>query len=468
MIRMKSAIGVLISLAVLGGPVVAQMPDPYVRDTVPVRGLMPYADQISSPIDNIDPVSGKVSLSIPLASIPAGRGGLGFDLALTYDSHIYDLYPYQVPGYDPNDGHALTAIYSRIGASQTGGGWHYNFKNIRVWLEEKANHDLPDPNNPNYCRYDKVVAWRLRVGLPDGSNHILHLRPAEGESGSQYRTDGFAGVMPSGMVRPEFGNAGEYGWQPRTGKLIYYTNDGSYLKYETNTSEGSTLYFPDGRRAKVGWEAGTVYDANRNKISIQNLTSAAGYSCSTSRPCTKLVDDTGNHIMIEYNVETNGTMTRDRITAPGPDGDMVWTVDWDLAGPGNKNYMPGSGSPYFPDPTLPLISEARAVRYVQMPLADPIALDQIAAHKANPLGVDDPVPVYNSYKFAYSDYFDIGAGELDYIRTPSGSEYFYKYRYQGPSLVWPADMFVFKNTLVEREVAFNDGVDGNNNHICPV
>jgi hypothetical protein len=58
--------------------------DPYVRDTRPVRGIMPYSDQISSPIDSIDPVSGKVGLSVPLGSLPAGRDGFGFDVELTY------------------------------------------------------------------------------------------------------------------------------------------------------------------------------------------------------------------------------------------------------------------------------------------------------------------------------------------------------------------------------------------------
>jgi hypothetical protein len=63
-----------------------------------VRGLMPFADQLSSPLDSIDPVSGKINLSIPLGSLPAGRGGSGFELALVYDSHIYDQHPYQVIG----------------------------------------------------------------------------------------------------------------------------------------------------------------------------------------------------------------------------------------------------------------------------------------------------------------------------------------------------------------------------------
>ena len=85
---------VIVAPAILFASASAQ--DPYITETLPVRGLMPYADQISSPIDNIDPVSGKVSLSIPLGSLPPGRGGSGFDVMLVYDSHVHDLVPTEI------------------------------------------------------------------------------------------------------------------------------------------------------------------------------------------------------------------------------------------------------------------------------------------------------------------------------------------------------------------------------------
>ena len=46
-------------------------------DPVPMRGVMPYLDQLSSSIDNIDIASGKLNLTIPLGSLPNGRGGIG-------------------------------------------------------------------------------------------------------------------------------------------------------------------------------------------------------------------------------------------------------------------------------------------------------------------------------------------------------------------------------------------------------
>ena len=67
--------------------------NPYTVETRPPRGFMPTADQLTSPVDSIDPISGKLHLEIPLASLPRGRAGTGFDLNLVYDSHLYDLVP---------------------------------------------------------------------------------------------------------------------------------------------------------------------------------------------------------------------------------------------------------------------------------------------------------------------------------------------------------------------------------------
>src|SRR3954466_13467009 len=90
---------------------------PYNVDTRPVRGIMPTSDQISSPYDSIDPVSGKLRLEIPLASLPPGRGGSGFDLKMIYDSHMYDIQPTEQEPYD------LQVLVP----SFTAGDWHYGF-----------------------------------------------------------------------------------------------------------------------------------------------------------------------------------------------------------------------------------------------------------------------------------------------------------------------------------------------------
>src|SRR5688572_22684746 len=90
--RLMSFVALVVTFGLAALPAAAQQPQyPYAVDTKPSRGIMPNSEQLSSPLDHIDPVTGKLHIQIPLASLPAGNGGSGFDLAMTYDSHIYDI-----------------------------------------------------------------------------------------------------------------------------------------------------------------------------------------------------------------------------------------------------------------------------------------------------------------------------------------------------------------------------------------
>src|SRR5262245_467759 len=85
-------LSLLILLASFMGVGLAQQPQyPYAVDTKPSRGLMPNSEQLSGSLDSIDPISGKLHIQIPMASLPAGNAGSGFDLSLAYDSHLFDL-----------------------------------------------------------------------------------------------------------------------------------------------------------------------------------------------------------------------------------------------------------------------------------------------------------------------------------------------------------------------------------------
>src|SRR4029079_5678239 len=141
---------------------------PYNIDTRPVRGVMPTSDQITSPFDSIDPVSGKLRLEIPIASLPPGRGGSVFEFNLIYDSHLYDIIPVED---EPNDQQTLIP-------SQAAGNWRYGY-NYFLEQEERyfrsTDQDCSRGQNVEYYQAHLRV-FRLRITLPDGSQHILHLR----------------------------------------------------------------------------------------------------------------------------------------------------------------------------------------------------------------------------------------------------------------------------------------------------
>src|SRR5438445_11066088 len=85
--RYRAAL-LFVFLLLEGALCVADAQYPYGFDTKPPRGFMPTADQLTSPIDSIDVVNGKLHMQVPLASLPRGRAGSGFDVDLVYDSHL--------------------------------------------------------------------------------------------------------------------------------------------------------------------------------------------------------------------------------------------------------------------------------------------------------------------------------------------------------------------------------------------
>ncbi len=410
--RVVSIISVLLTVGV-----VASAQDLYQVETRPVRGFMPNMDQLSSPIDHIDPVSGKLHIEIPLASLPRGRAGSGFDLNLVYDSNGYDLFPemlYPVPPYTE----AVPAW--RLESQLTSGGWSYN--GYRLDIEERSDVDLYDQN----CEQTKSRPFRFRIVLDDGSQHTLHLKDYGDFFSDIYQGDGFYGVTPAGKSFP---CARRWGWPSQmSGWLTYFTTDGSYLKFETY-ADGSGLfigqlwylYFPDGRR--LTGHGGTVealYDANGNGIHFINTCYDPPPNGNCSQPYRAIVDDSGREIRIDYAI--NGpqpwwSTRRDRITTQGPNGPMSWTVDWEtlFIGQDQRTYQ---WSQAEWDPTRPLNFSLLTVKNVQLPLAAAVPVGQM------------PV-VWNSYEFGYSDDDDDGFGQVDFVRTPSGSTYLYRYVLEG-------------------------------------
>jgi hypothetical protein len=137
-------------------------------------------------------------------------------------------------------------------STTSSGGWTYNANNFGLEAELKQSLD------PDYgCPAGDARSFRMRLILPDGSMHILHLRGYDNEFGDGYQGDGFFGIAPDGKAINDC--ARWHGWPAQiTGWLTYYTTDGSYLKVEFYAdgnpgwaSKDWYLYYPDGRRVVV-------------------------------------------------------------------------------------------------------------------------------------------------------------------------------------------------------------------------
>jgi RHS repeat-associated protein len=405
----------------------------YTVDIKPVRGFMPTADQVSSPIDSIEPVSGKMNTAIPLASVPRGRAGSGFDVALQYDSHLYDITPVVRDFTIDQYGHTEPGTALLLESALSTGGWTYNFANFRLDLETRLY-------DPYYCpNGSSLRVYRLRVGLPDGSQHVLQLRDGgDSFSGDSYdgNDDGFFGIAPNGLgpetfALPDGHSLGHSCWTNqgwyRNGRLTYYTSDGSFLKLEIE-ADGSPwqnktwyLYFPDGRIAEGRWhQIEKLRDANGNTIIFAN-TLSSGVPTLTKIFHEEDGPDSERAVIISYNTQSTGTTKTDTVSGLGPNGRVTWTINWeriDIGGDGRK-YISSDVSSIYPEWELNdyLGASLWVVHDVQLPMESATAFPNI----------------WNSYEFQYSGNAECGYGELKSMRTPSNATYTYNYLLENTS-----------------------------------
>lgn len=412
----------------------------YQVETRPVRGFMPNMDQLSSPVDHVDPVSRKVHLEIPLASLPKGRGGSGFDLKLIYDTHLWNVaagfvvgpYPYHMT---PVPGWTLSAdVHQR-------GGWAFNIDNLGIDFEQRQ---FEYPNQPS-CNFAPQRQYRVRVRLLDGSLHVMHLKGFGAEYGPDYAGDGFSPADPAGKSRCYFQDGSPGSQTLTSGWLTYFSTDGSYLKLEVfadGSGNGGTwyLYFPDGRRATFGPQGKSLYDANGNGVHITSGCYDPPPSGNCDQPYRAIEDDTGHQIRISEAGNSWGEHTT-TVSADGPQGPMVWTLNWELfqLGLDQRRYLvTETPQPY--DTTAPLDAVLLGLKYLQLPLAPPVPASQTP-------------PIWNSYAFGYADDDDDGYGEVDVVRTPTGATFHYRYLLEQGFPLVSSNMIVHGNLLVERRVS---------------
>jgi RHS repeat-associated protein len=409
-------------------------------DTHPMRGFMPNMEQLSSPLDNIDIAGGKLHLQIPLASLPRGAGGTGFNLNLEYDSRIFDLEQHKEPVWDPNFGTRIFE-YAFMMPITDSGGWTYNYANFGTFtIELKQN-----VSEQWGCTggYDEANHIRYRVVLPDGSQHTLLLK--EFQYADQLAT-GWYGIGMNGRSNL----CAQYNGYPAQydGKLTYFTNDGSFLKYEVyvGNAQGppATLYFADGRRL-VG---NTEYDANGNATTVQ------GYcSNNCSNIYAVITNQSGKQIRIDYNTDVatiNGVMwKRDTVTAPGPNGDVYYAIDWKKFHVG-KEYIRGQNAFTENPEWWQLNFDLWGLKYVHLPNPD-------TGTVSDSLGSAPTNPEY-SYEFNHMDASVDGLGVVNQMRVPSGAQYGYSYNQNvAPGSENEAQTLVSHYGVAQKTVTYDNG-----------
>ena len=328
------------------------------QDQTPKRGFQAGGSYALSDIETINTGSGNLILSIPLASLPAGRGTApGSSLRLLYNSKMFDSRVARYSQGLPEGGGGgcispsglpvpcdevrfkswkeprfVNADWRAIGAALTPQGTTYNYTmNMLQGSQEggwrygldyqlqffKREDEYVSPSMPNCPSDEATYIFKLKMAFPDGAVREFH---PTGYLQSSTLNDGYYRINYDGWY-----NSCGSGYYAVTGGMTYYSTDGSHLRLviahdgDTNPyNNGWTLYMPDGSRATGGNAPQRIYDRNNNYIEIQTVTLGNGHSAR------KVVDQVGRYFLIEY-----AAANEDHVVTWGANGEEIrWRITW--------------------------------------------------------------------------------------------------------------------------------------------
>jgi RHS repeat-associated protein len=386
------------------------------------RGFHPGSSYALSDIETISMSGGNLMQNIPLASLPAGRGGSpGFTLALAYNSKLYDSQIDIVP--NPQ---GVEEARTHLGPSIEG-GWRYTLpRGYAMRLVSRPLGERPPCNATVGDLYKKhMYIWKMEVVYPDGSVRVF--RPLGYD---EYFEDGYFNISANGWASLVSFTPPSCAYsenQSTTGPMTYYSADGSYTKLVVEHVEGSdrtgrfnpwTLFFPDGTRVvSIPGQPQRIYDRNNNFLETQSIT-------HNDHPATKITDQLGRSIIIETDSQPGGLpgsqIRRDYIYAQGFGGEQLkWTVKW------KQIYI---NKEYFATALDPSGGRGNSYRtsftHIDM-VVDQIILPTQAGGLTYTFG-------YNAGDYVGStEVLSYGWGELSSVTLPSGARALYSYALDG-------------------------------------
>lgn len=362
----------------------------------PARGFHPSHSYSVDDIATISTTSGNLMLTVPLASLPAGRGGHpGFQLSLRYNSKVWDGEA-DVAEVPNRPSQTVNVVWLR---ESDEGGWRYNIpKNFHWFLDNRNDHGIVYPvSDPR-----RTHIWKLKLVFPDGS--AREMRPYGFDDGAD---DGYFAVQPA---------AG----------MSYFSFDGSYLRLDIGSNGAWNLFFPDGTKVEnISSGVQRTLDRHGSSIERQLLTNYNG----TGHNADKIVDQLGRAIIVEYGVG------EDYIHATGVNGaSLLTTVKWGKTWV-NKIYRAGNHFQF--DTTL--ARGLDVVTEIDLPLQLGTGLKYLFGYNGNT---------------ASGMGTSIGWGEVSSLTLPMGASASFQYNMDNKSgSGWPSN-FILANFPNRKDVNY--------------
>ncbi|MFM8440715.1 MAG: RHS repeat domain-containing protein [Acidobacteriota bacterium] len=215
------------------------------------RLRIPFAE---SGLDKINLANGNLFISIPIASLPKGRGDSpDFSVYLNYNSKLWNLRrEIRTDGSEGEDG--STAYAADLLVASKRGGWSLGLA-YRLETESRADTEPAVPCNGQRDMQKNAYLFKTSMVFPDGSEH--EFVPVGYES---LFSDGFFNVTPNGeRLSWAYSTVGEGSGSCRlmttmnaSEEMYYRSTDGSRINLVIHRSPSGlanrwAMYFPDGR-----------------------------------------------------------------------------------------------------------------------------------------------------------------------------------------------------------------------------
>jgi RHS repeat-associated protein len=294
----------------------------------PNRGYRSSNSYSLSDIENVNMSNGNLMLTIPLASLPAGRGtSPGYTVALHYNSKLWNVVrEFRTDGVGEGfEDHRYTR---ELIEQSLQGGWHLDsgFHQLRLVKRSEVEAEAPCyVGEEGYRR--NGYNFKLELQLSNGS--VTEFKPRSPHA-SQIADDGFFSLDPWGVKHSySYAPPNEIAGHPSCSSthvlvensgIHYYTDDGSrmrlFIPYQPNVHVSLmrwTLYFPNGQVIENKPQDDTTVhqrltDRNGNRIvwKTGTLNGVTGL---------KIENDVGQFIFFG-----------DKIIQPGVNGELLETA----------------------------------------------------------------------------------------------------------------------------------------------
>ncbi|HEX2268820.1 MAG TPA: hypothetical protein VHH35_04775 [Pyrinomonadaceae bacterium] len=392
--------------------------------------------------------NGNLMFTIPLASLPAGRGSSpGFTVALHYNSKLWNVKrEFRTDGIGENfEDHRYTR---ELIEQSIQGGWILDsgFHQLRL-----VNRTEVEPEAPCYVGEEGYrrngYNFKLEMQLPNGG--VSKFKPRSGHAG-QIADDGFFNLDPWG-VRHTYSYAppNEISGNPscssthvlvESSGIHYYTDDGSrmrlFIPYQPGVHVSEmrwTMYFPDGRVIEnTPQDDPTVQqrltDRNGNRIvwKTGTLNGVTGL---------KVENDVGQFIFFGNKITqlgVNGELLETAISSK-----TVWVYHKYLA---------------TPDINAPPTAQ-HVELFESLSVVDKITLPQQLG------GLTYDFTYHASDTQPTTGNYTDGWGELASITLPTGAKADYSYSLGGND-IWMEAPRAAESAVVSRVLTYNEEYDG--------